>query len=132
MSVYRTVKRTPRSDVHKVAEHVAQPRRTEQAAAPSPLEPAPPRVVPGNGAWAAFDGAGATHGPKHDVGVAPRPLRLLLIQYDNIGDLMLSTPFIRVLRECMPKARIDALVNSYNSPVLERSPHVDTASCYGS
>jgi len=58
------------------------------------------------------------------------PTRFLLIQRDNIGDLVLSTPFIRVLRTRYPGARIDALVNSYNAPVLERNPHVNSIHTY--
>jgi heptosyltransferase III len=56
--------------------------------------------------------------------------RLLLIQRDNIGDLVLSTPFIRLLRARFPNARIDALVNSYNAPVLGRNPHIDAVVTY--
>jgi heptosyltransferase III len=58
------------------------------------------------------------------------PARLLLIQRDNIGDLVLSTPFIRLLRARFPNARIDALVNSYNAPVLGRNPHIDAVVTY--
>jgi len=58
------------------------------------------------------------------------PKRFLLIQRDNIGDLVLSTPFIRALRTHYPDARIDALVNSYNAPVLDRNPHVDSVYTY--
>ena len=58
------------------------------------------------------------------------PTRFLLIQRDNIGDLVLSTPFIRALRAHYPDARIDALVNSYNAPVLDRNPHVDAIYTY--
>ena len=58
------------------------------------------------------------------------PARLLLIQRDNIGDLVLSTPFIRLLRARFPDARIDALVNSYNAPVLGRNPHIDAVVTY--
>jgi len=58
------------------------------------------------------------------------PKRFLLIQRDNIGDLVLSTPFIRALRARYPGARIDALVNSYNAPVLDRNPHVNSIYTY--
>ena len=58
------------------------------------------------------------------------PSRFLLIQRDNIGDLVLSTPFIRVLRERYPDARIDVLANSYNAPVLDRNPHVNAIFTY--
>ncbi|HXX85432.1 MAG TPA: hypothetical protein VEN29_15805 [Casimicrobiaceae bacterium] len=38
MSVYRTIKRSLRSDVHHVAEHVGSPKRAAQAVAPAPSE----------------------------------------------------------------------------------------------
>jgi hypothetical protein len=38
MSIYRSFKRSPRSDVHHVAEHVSKPAETDTAA---PLAPAP-------------------------------------------------------------------------------------------
>ncbi|HEY6898683.1 MAG TPA: glycosyltransferase family 9 protein [Rhodocyclaceae bacterium] len=49
----------------------------------------------------------------------------LVIRRDNIGDLVCTTPLLRALREHFPAARIDALVNSYNRPVLEGNPDVD-------
>jgi heptosyltransferase III len=60
----------------------------------------------------------------------PPARRLLLIQRDNIGDLVLSTPFIRLLRARFPNAQIDALVTSYNAPVLGRNPHIDAVVTY--
>jgi ADP-heptose:LPS heptosyltransferase len=61
---------------------------------------------------------------------AARAPRFLLIQRDNIGDLVLSTPFIRALRAHYPDARIDALGNSYTAPALDRNPHVDAIYTY--
>lgn len=54
-----------------------------------------------------------------------KPGRLLIIRRDNIGDLVCTTPMIRLLRERFPDARIDVLVNSYNYPVLQSNPAVD-------
>ena len=51
--------------------------------------------------------------------------RILVIRRDNIGDLICTTPMIRQLRERFPGARIDALVNSYNRPVLDHNPDLD-------
>ncbi len=48
--------------------------------------------------------------------------KFLVIRRDNIGDLICTTPLIHALRKHFPEARIDALVNSYNRPVLERNP----------
>ena len=50
---------------------------------------------------------------------------ILIIRRDNIGDLLCTTPLISELRKRHPAARIDALVNSYNSPVLDENPDLD-------
>lgn len=53
------------------------------------------------------------------------PLKFLIIRRDNIGDLVCTTPLIRALRQHFPHARIDALTNSYNLPVLENNPDIN-------
>lgn len=57
-------------------------------------------------------------------------MKLLVIRRDNIGDLVCVTPLLRALREHFPDARICALVNSYNRPVLENHPDVDEVYSY--
>jgi ADP-heptose:LPS heptosyltransferase len=52
-------------------------------------------------------------------------MRILVVRRDNIGDLVLTTPVLRALRERFPQARIEAFVNSYNAPVLAGHPDVD-------
>ena len=56
--------------------------------------------------------------------------KFLVIRRDNIGDLVCTTPLIRALRERFPAARIDALVNSYNAPVLAFNPDLDHVYAY--
>lgn len=57
-------------------------------------------------------------------------MKILVVRRDNIGDLVLTTPVFRALRARFPAARIEALVNSYNAPVLEKHPDVDTVYAY--
>jgi ADP-heptose:LPS heptosyltransferase len=57
-------------------------------------------------------------------------MKFLVIRRDNIGDLVCTTPLIRALREHYPDARIDALVNSYNAPVLAHNPDLDHVFAY--
>ena len=57
-------------------------------------------------------------------------MKILVVRRDNIGDLVLTTPVFRALRERFPEARIEALVNSYNAPVLENHPDVDAVYAY--
>ena len=56
--------------------------------------------------------------------------KILVIRRDNIGDLLCTTPLFSALRARFPDARIDALVNSYNRPVLERNPDIDHVYAY--
>lgn len=56
--------------------------------------------------------------------------KILIIRRDNIGDLILTTPLLTALRQRWPQARLDALVNSYNAPVLARHPALNHVYCY--
>jgi len=56
--------------------------------------------------------------------------KILIIRRDNIGDLICTTPMIRLIREYYPDARIDLLVNSYNAPVLENNPDISSTFIY--
>jgi heptosyltransferase-3 len=66
--------------------------------------------------------------------INPQPVRtgpkILVIRRDNIGDLILTTPLIRALRQRFPEAWIGALVNSYNARVLEANPDLDEVFIY--
>ncbi len=60
----------------------------------------------------------------------PQDSSFLVIRRDNIGDLVCTTPLIRALRQQFPQAKICALVNSYNAPVLENNPDLDQIYSY--
>ncbi len=64
------------------------------------------------------------------LGAVARGVKLLVVRRDNIGDLVLTTPVLRALRERFPDARVDAFVNSYNAPVLAGHPDVDRVHAY--
>ncbi len=56
--------------------------------------------------------------------------KVLVIRRDNIGDLVCTTPLFSALRAAWPTARIVALVNSYNAPVLHGNPDIDEVCIY--
>jgi ADP-heptose:LPS heptosyltransferase len=56
--------------------------------------------------------------------------RILVIRRDNIGDLVCTTPLLAALRERYPEGHIAALVNTYNSAVLDGNPDVDAVHAY--
>ena len=53
--------------------------------------------------------------------------RILVVRRDNIGDLILTTPFLHALRRARPQAHIAALVNSYNALLEPTSANWQTA-----
>jgi heptosyltransferase III len=56
--------------------------------------------------------------------------RILVVRRENIGDLILTTPLMRLLREQLPNAHIAALVNSYNAPVLDGNDDLNEVFIY--
>jgi len=53
-----------------------------------------------------------------------RPSRILVCQLRQIGDVLLTTPSIRLLHERYPDAVIDVFTEKKCTPVLENNPHV--------
>ncbi|MBE2195103.1 MAG: WecB/TagA/CpsF family glycosyltransferase [Anaerolinea sp.] len=54
------------------------------------------------------------------------PDRILAIKIADIGDLILTTPALRALRECYPEARLDLLTTPHAAPILRGTGLVDT------
>lgn len=85
------------------------------------------------GLFATLTVLGSTGVPRRQLTATAIPTdlsRILVIRRDNIGDLVCTTPFFSALRRRFPRARICALVNSYNLPVLEGNPDVDAVYAY--
>jgi ADP-heptose:LPS heptosyltransferase len=57
-------------------------------------------------------------------------MKLLVVKRDKVGDLLLATPMLRVLRAALPHARIDLLASDYNAWVVEGSRDVDRVWTY--
>ncbi|HEU4724721.1 MAG TPA: glycosyltransferase family 9 protein [Candidatus Eisenbacteria bacterium] len=55
----------------------------------------------------------------------PSPDRILVVRHRAAGDLLLTTPAFRALREGIPGARIEVLAAKGMAPLLEGNPDVD-------
>jgi heptosyltransferase-2 len=53
------------------------------------------------------------------------PWKILIIRLSSIGDILLSTPFIRQVRETYPKAKIDFIVKNIYKDLLNFNPHIN-------
>ena len=62
--------------------------------------------------------------------IRSKPHSILVIRRDNLGDLVCTTPLFSALRQHFPGARIAALVNNYNAPVLTGNPEIDETYIY--
>lgn len=60
----------------------------------------------------------------------PDAPRLLVTRTDRIGDLVLTTPLFKALREKFPQARIAALVFLEHREIVENNPYVDEVILY--
>ena len=58
------------------------------------------------------------------------PLKVLVVKRDKVGDLLLATPMLRVLRAALPAARIDLVASDYNAWVVAGSRDVDRVWIY--
>ncbi len=55
---------------------------------------------------------------------------ILIIKLERIGDLVLSTPAIRALRNEFPESPITVVVNLYTRPIIENDPVLDEVLVY--
>src|SRR5215510_509109 len=56
---------------------------------------------------------------------AKRPVTILLVRPDGIGDEILCLPVATALRRCLPKARILFLSSQNAAPILDQHPDID-------
>lgn len=52
-------------------------------------------------------------------------MKILILKRDKLGDMLLTTPMLTLLRQALPQARIDVLANTYNAWILDGNPDVD-------
>lgn len=56
----------------------------------------------------------------------PYPSKILITYLMHLGDLLLTTPFLQVLRRTYPNAQIDYLVDEKLADVVRNNPNIDT------
>ncbi len=54
-----------------------------------------------------------------------RQKRILIIRPDRIGDVVLTTPLIRAVKQSFPDSFIGVMVNSITGALLRNNPHID-------
>ena len=56
--------------------------------------------------------------------------RILIVRTDRIGDVLLSTPVIKALRDNYPKAHIAMIVSPYAKDIVDGNPYLDEVIIY--
>ena len=56
--------------------------------------------------------------------------RILIVRTDRIGDVLLSTPVIKALREVYPESRIAFMLRPYAREIAEGNPYLDEVIVY--
>ncbi|EKD49668.1 MAG: hypothetical protein ACD_63C00076G0006 [uncultured bacterium] len=56
--------------------------------------------------------------------------KILVLQPDHIGDVLLATPMIHAIRNRFPKAKIDILIGSWARDIVDKSSDIDTIYVY--
>lgn len=57
-------------------------------------------------------------------------MKILVLKRDKVGDMLLTTPMLRVLRQAIPDARIEVLASDCNAWVLDGNRDVDRVWVY--
>jgi ADP-heptose:LPS heptosyltransferase len=63
--------------------------------------------------------------PKRDLPDVRSVGSVLAMRLDRLGDLLTTLPALELLRQALPKARIELAVGSWNEPVAQRLPFID-------
>lgn len=56
--------------------------------------------------------------------------KILVVRTDRVGDVVLSTPVLKALRENYPRAHIAIMVSPYTREIVEGNPYVDEIIVY--
>ena len=53
-------------------------------------------------------------------------MKLLIVELSYLGDLLLTTPLIRALKQKFPLATLDVLASAYSAEILAGNPYLRT------
>ncbi len=67
----------------------------------------------------------STENDESEKEMVNSPHKILIIRLSSIGDILLTTPFIRQLKTRFPLARIDFVVKQEFEELLKFNPHID-------
>ncbi len=51
--------------------------------------------------------------------------KLLILRYDRIGDMIITTPIFRNLKQMNPKLKIGVFANKTNAEIIKNNPYID-------
>ncbi|OGG95317.1 MAG: hypothetical protein A2527_07280 [Candidatus Lambdaproteobacteria bacterium RIFOXYD2_FULL_50_16] len=60
----------------------------------------------------------------------PVPTKILIVRFSSLGDLILTTPFIREARHLFKEAKLDLLTAKEFSPLFAQNPHLNQILTY--
>lgn len=52
-------------------------------------------------------------------------MKILIIRFSSMGDVVLTTPVLRCLKKQMPKVQLHYVTKRQNAPLLEANPYID-------
>lgn len=56
--------------------------------------------------------------------MSQKPARILVVRFSSIGDIILTTPLLRVIQQGLPDAEVHYLTKDTYAPLLERNPRI--------
>lgn len=72
----------------------------------------------------------STNYKAQGIGSAQNFKRILIVRTDRIGDVLLSTPVIKALRQNYPSAYLAMMVSPYTKDIVEGNPYLDEVIIY--
>ena len=68
---------------------------------------------------------------NQELGVGSREYKkILMVRLDRIGDVLLSTPAIKAVRDAYPDSHIAFMVQPYAKDIVEGNPYLNEVICY--